>query len=254
MRRTVLLVLAAIILSACDGYIEEARIAPDGSVEFAAEARVDCQDDLQQAIWGENPCEQLDIAARTGEFGELPLDVVLDPNRVAVVSEGEADRRVIDARWSGDIDELESLLVVDAEIRSLDDERTEVVMRPRGNVFERLLASTDPEVIDELRRSRWDPAQFRIRAPDQITEHNADRVQGRIVVWNIDEEMANEFRVVWTTEEPARQWWWWILISVLFLGILIMMVTIEGPAQNRAKRARAKAKADQREEGQPEGT
>lgn len=234
MRRTVLLVLAAIILSACDSYIEEARVTPDGGIEFAAEGVVACRDDLQAAIWGDDdPCDRLDIAVRTGEFGTLPLGLDFDPNRVSVVGQGESDRRTIDARWSGEAEELITLLVSGGEITALDEFRTEAVFRTTDNAFQRLLESTDPEVIDQLRRSQWSPAQFRIRAPAVIQEHNADRIQGRIVVWNIDEETPDELRVVWSTEEQAFRWWWWVVGSVILFGVIFLIIALERPGRSR---------------------
>lgn len=237
MYRALLGVVAVLFLSACDEYIEEAQITPEGSVEFFARATVDCRDDLQQAIWGEDPCERIDTAVRTGDFGTLPLDIELDANRVAVLGSGEQERRVIDASWSGEAEELVSLLVTGGEVQVLDEQRSEVVFSSVGNAFERLLDSADPEIVAELRTSRWEPAQFRVRAPDLITEHNADRIQGRVVVWNIDEDMPSEFRVAWTTEGPARQVWWIVAASVILLGVVVLIITMEGPAQARARRA-----------------
>lgn len=233
MQRVILLVLATIVLSACDSYIEEARVQPDGSIEFGALATVVCNDELQVAIWGEDPCPQIDAAIRTGDFGVLPLDLNLDPNRVSVVGTGEQDRRELQARWSGEPDELTSLLVNGGEVRVLDEQRTEITFNTADSAFSRLGQSDDPDVQQALGRTRWDPAQFRIRVPDLVEEHNGDRIQGRIVIWELDDSVPEEFRVVWTTEPPARHLWWWVVGSATLTVILLMMVTLEGPKKKR---------------------
>lgn len=252
MQRAILFMLMAIVLSACDSYIEEARVMPDGTVEFVASATVVCSDDLQEAIWGGDPCERLDSAVRTGDFGVLPLDVDLDPNRVSVVGSGEQDRRTIEAAWSGQPEELSSLLVSGAEIQVLDEFRSEVVFSTAGTAFERLEQSNDPAIVDGLRRSRWDPAEFRIRAPDVISDHNADRLQGRFAIWEIDGDHPSEFRVEWSSEGPARHLWWWALSAVIVLIVLVMMVVIEGPAAAKAKAERQRDSVDQKADGQRE--
>lgn len=233
MQRALLWILVAVFLTACDSYIEEARVQPDGSVEFAAEATVVCNDELQVAIWGANPCEQIDTAIRTGEFGVLPLELDLDANRVSVVGTGEQDRRELQARWSGQPEELTSLLVNGGEVRVLDELRTEVVFSTTDTAFTRLGESNDPAVQVALGRTRWNPAQFRVRVPAIVEEHNADRIQGRIVVWNLDDDVPDELRVVWTQERPARHYWWWIVSSVVLGAILILMVMIEGPKASK---------------------
>lgn len=238
--------LAMLVLSACDSYIEEARVMPDGTVEFAVSATVVCSDDLQEAIWGADPCEQLDSAVRTGDFGALPLDVDLDPNRVSVVGSGEQDRRTIEAAWTGQPAEVSTLLVSGAEIQVLDEFRSEIVFSTLGTALERLEASTDPDIVDGLLRSRWDPAEFRIRAPDLISDHNADRLQGRFAIWELDGDHPEEFRVEWTSEGPTRQVWWWVLSSVILLTILVMMVVIEGPRAAKERASRQREAAEQK--------
>lgn len=228
--------LAALFLSACDGYIEELRVQADGTVEFAAQAIVVCTDPLQQELWGANPCEQIDTAVRSGEVGDLPLGFELDPDRVALVGTGEADRRTIDVSWSGTVDEMSSLLAGPGRVTQLNDQDTEVIFSSLGTAFEALQASTDPGVIRELANSRWSPGQFRINSPELVIEHNGDDVNGRIVIWNIDGDEPEEFRIVFTTADPPRRWWWWVTSSVLLLGVLVMIVTLEGPPKKRPKR------------------
>ena len=233
--RLVFFLVLAVALSACDGYIEELRIQPDGSVEFAAEARISCSDPLQVAIWGENPCDQIDTALRTGEIGELPFGLTIDPNRVSLVGEGEDDRRDIDVAWSGSPEEFSSLLAGSGTVTQLNDEETEVVFTSAGTPLAQLLASTDTDLVRELASSRWNPSEFRINAPDLVIEHNGDDIQGRIVIWNLDDELPDEFRLVFTTEDPPRQIWWYLLASGLLLVILVMMVTLEKPPARKRK-------------------
>lgn len=233
--RLVFLFLAAFVLSACDGYIEEVRIQPDGSIEFAAEARIACSDPLQVEMWGENPCDQIDTAIRTGEIGELPFNFELDPNRVSLVGDGEADRRVIDVAWSGTPEEFSSLLAGSGTVTQLNDEETEVVFTSAGTPLDQLLSSTDAGLVRELASSRWNPSEFRINVPDLVVDHNGDDIQGRIVIWNLDDELPDEFRVVFTAEDPPRQIWWYLLGSGLLLVILVMMVTLEKPPARKPK-------------------
>ena len=246
-KRLVFFFFAVFVLSACDGYIEEVRIQPDGSIEFAAEARVACADSLQVEIWGENPCDQIDTAIRTGEIGDLPFDFELDPNRVSLVGEGEADRRVIDVAWSGTPEEFSSLLAGSGTVTELNDEETEVVFASAGTPLEQLLSSTDSDLVRELASSRWNPSEFRINVPDLVIDHNGDEIQGRIVIWNLDDELPDEFRVVFTTADPPRQIWWYLLGSGLLLVILVMMLTLEKPPARSAKGKSAKGQAPKRD-------
>lgn len=233
------LVLLMFALTACDGYIEEFRVQRDGSVEFVAQARVVCTDPLQREIWGGDPCDTIDSAVRRGDIGELPFDFELDPNRVSLVGTGEADRRTIDIAWEGTIDEVSSVLVGSGSITIIDELLTEAVFTPAGAPADQVRNSVEPGIVDELRTARWDPAEFRILSPDLVVEHNGDEIQGRLVIWNLDDDQPDEFRIVWSTEDPPRRWWWWVLGTVVLTAVLILMVTIEGPAQ--AKSARAKA-------------
>lgn len=234
--RLAILIVGVAVLSACDGYIEEVRVERSGDVEFVAQAVVVCTDPLQQAIWGGDPCESIDQAIRSGTVGDLPFDFDLDPNRVGLVGSGEADRRTIDATWNGTIDELSTVLISSGSITPLDDERTEAIFVPSGAPADSLQNSSDELVVDELRVARWAPAEFRVMAPDLIVEHNGDDIQGRIVIWELDGDQPDEFRLVWSTEDPPRRLWWWILGTVILTVILIMMITLEGP--NQAKQSR----------------
>lgn len=238
------LVLLLFVLTACDGYIEEVRVQRDGSAEFVAQATVVCTDPLQREIWGGDPCEEIDAAIRTGEIGALPFDFALDPNRVSLVGTGDDDRRTIDVFWEGTIDEVSTVLVSSGSITVLDDLRTEAVFTPADAPDELLRDSPDPGIVDERRTSRWDPAEFRILAPDLVVEHNGDDIQGRLVIWQLDDDRPDEFRIVWSTEDPPRRWWWWALGTILLTGVLIMMITIEGPAQSRAAQAKRARKGD----------
>jgi hypothetical protein len=240
LRRFTLVFLAAMSLTACDGYIEEARVSRDGSVEFAARAIIVCSDPLQQEIWGGDPCPAIDAAIRTGEISDTPLGFAFDPNRVSLVGTGEIDRRTIDVSWDGAADELETLLVRAAQITPLDDLRTEATFVPAGAPVDELLNSTDPAIRAELQRSKWEPAQFRATTPDLVVEHNGDDIDGRVVIWFLDEDRPDEFRVVWSTEEPPLRVWWWIVGSIILMVVLAMIVMIEGPAQAKANAAKRK--------------
>lgn len=234
--KLVLFLVAVAALTACDSYIEEARVQGDGTVEFAAQAIVVCTDPLQQEIWGGDPCDAIDAAVRSGDVGDPPFGFELDPDRVSLVGTGEADRRTIDVLWNGTIDELSTVLVSSGTIRELDAERTEVVFTPAGAPADQLRSSTDAGLIDALRVARWAPGEFRVKTPDLVVEHNGDDIRGRLVIWNVDDDHPDEFRVVWSSADPPRRWWAWAIAAVVLSGVLILMVTIEGPAQNRRKK------------------
>ena len=235
------LLLAVLFLSACDGYIEELRVQADGTVEFAAQAIVVCTDPLQQEIWGGDPCEQIDQAIRTGEIGDLPFDYQLDPNRVSLVGTGEADRRTVDVSWSGTVEEMNSLLAGPGRVTQLNEQDTEVIFTSLGTVNEALFATDDPDLVRELSNSRWNPGEFRINAPNVVIDHNGDEIQGRIVIWNLDGDQPEEFRVVFTTEEPPTQVWFFVLIGVILIVVLIMIATLEKPPTRRPKGSAGKS-------------
>lgn len=221
--------IAFLLLTACDGYIEEVKVRRDGEVELAAQAIVVCNDPLQEAIFDGDPCEIIDRAVRTGEIGELPFGVDVDPNEVSLVASGEADRRTVDALWRTSAVELETLLVSGGEINVLDDQRTEVIFFPADAPVQQLAETDDPELNELVRRSRWAASEFRINTPDLIEEHNGDRIQGRIVIWDLDGDHPDEFRVVWTTEDPPRQIWGFAVAGVVLVGVLAMMLVLESP-------------------------
>lgn len=229
-RARLLFVLAAVLLlTACDGYVEEIRVRSTGEAQLSARATVVCTDELQQALFGGDPCPVIDDAARTGEIGDLPFGYQLDANEVSIVASGEADRRVVDATWTGDAEDMASLLVDGGTVTVLDEDRTEVVFRSTGTPAEALANTDDPELSELLRRSRWESAEFRINAPDLVEEHNGDRIQGRIVIWDIDNTAPDEFRLVWTTADPARRIWWVVVATLVLLGVITMMLVIERP-------------------------
>ena len=230
-----LAIVGVLFLTACDGYIEEVKVRRDGEVEIAAQAVVVCNDPLQQQIFEGEPCEVIDRAVRTGEISEMPFGIELDPNEVSLVASGEADRRTVDVLWRTSAIELESLLVSGGEITILDDQRTEAVFFPAGAPAERLANTDDPELNELVQRSRWPFSEFRINTPDLIEEHNADRIQGRIVIWDLDDDHPDEFRVVWTTEDPPRQLWGFAVAGLVLVGVLAMMVIFENPKRGSSK-------------------
>lgn len=228
--------VAVLLLSACDSYIEEVRVRRDGEALISAQAIVVCSDPLQAEILGDEPCDRIDRATRTGELGDLPFGFELDPDAVSIVASGEIDRRTVDASWQGPASELSSLLVNGGTVTALDDLRTEVVFRAANTPLVELMSSEDPEIQTQLRLSRWEPAEFRINVPDLIVEHNGDEIQGRIVIWELDGDHPDEFRVVWTTEDPPRRWWWIIGGFFILTGVLAMIVVLEGPKRQQPKK------------------
>lgn len=231
-------VLAILFLSACDGYIEEVKVRRDGEVELAAQAIVVCNDPLQVALFdGGDPCEVIDRAIETGEISELPFDFSVDPNEVSIVADGEQDRRTVDALWRTSATALESLLVTGGEVRILDEERTEAVFFPANAPADLLESTDDAELVALTNRSRWPAAEFRINTPDLIEEHNGDRIQGRIVIWELDGDIPEEFRVVWTTADPPRQLWGFAVAGAVLISVLAMIVVLEGPKRDGKKSA-----------------
>ncbi len=198
-------------------------------MQLAAQAVVVCTDPLQQELFGGDPCDVIDRAVRTGEIGELPFDFEVDPNEVSLVAEGEQDRRTVDALWETSAENLDSLLVSGGEITVLDDERTEAVFFPAGSPYDILNTTEDPDLATAVNRSRWPAAEFRIVTPDIIEEHNGDRIQGRIVIWDLDDDHPDEFRVVWTTADPPVRLWGFAVAGAVLIGVLAMIVILEGP-------------------------
>lgn len=229
------LLLTLFVLTACDGYIEEVKVRADGEVELAAQAIVVCNDPLQEALFEGDPCEVIDRAVRTGDIGALPFDFAVDSNEVSLVASGEQDRRTVDALWRTSASELDSLLVGGGEVRALDDQRTEAVFFPSDAPADLLASTDDPELREQVSRSRWPAAEFRVNTPDLIEEHNGDRIQGRIVIWDLDGDHPDEFRVVWTTEDPPRQLWGFAVAGVVLVGVVAMMLVLEGPKREAKK-------------------
>lgn len=231
--RLLLFVIVAIVLAGCDGYIEELRVQADGSVDLSARAIVVCTDPLQQAIWDGDPCDAIDEANQTGEFGDLPFGFDFDSDRVGFVVTGEADRRTIDVTWEGTAEEMSSVLANPGSITQLNEQETEVVFTSAGTPFLAIADSDDPDIVTALQTSRWQPSEFRINAPDLVIDHNGDDIQGRIVIWNIDGDEPDEFRIVFTTEDPPSRLWWVGGVSLIFLVVLTMMVKLEPRSKKR---------------------
>lgn len=223
--RPVLFALAVLFLTACDGYVEQVTLDGAGGAEFRAEATVVCADPLQREVWGGDGCDQIDALVRGAEADDLPFDFVVDTNRVGLVADGDLDRRRIDATWDGTMAELETVLAHDGQLRVLDETRTEATFSSVGSAADRFAQEYEVD-------ANWEIAQFRVIAPDLVVEHNGDTIQGRTVVWRIDGTQPDTFRVVWTSEERGFQVWWWFVAGAILIGVLIMMVVLEGP--NRA--------------------
>lgn len=231
--RLVPLALVVLLLTACDGYIEQVTLDDAGAVEFRAEATVACNDPLQREVWGGDGCDQIDAMVRGAEAGELPFGFEVDPNRLSLVNDGDLDRRRLDARWEGTVDELETVLVRGGAITVLDENRTEATFTTAGSVAEQFFAAADGYVADD---SAWETAQFRVVAPEIVVEHNGDDIQGRTVVWRFDGDLPEEFRVVWSSEERGSQIWWWVVAGTILLGVLAMMAVLEGPNRGRIEK------------------
>ena len=105
-----------------------------------------------------------------------------------------------------------------------------------GTPFRSLRASDDPAVVQALSNSRWEPGEFRINAPDLVTDHNGDEIQGRIVIWNLDDESPDEFRVVFTTADPPFRWWWLAMGGVVLVALVGMMVVLEPTPKKKPKK------------------
>lgn len=219
------MILLVLLVSACDGYIEQAAIDNEGAVSLDAKATVVCGDSLMAELWtgDEAPCDAIDAFTRSGSGGDnFALLPNLDPNRLGLIATGEQDRRIVDVTWEGGISEFETLLVTGGTLAELDGERTELTITPR-------------DLVDraDVRVARWPAAEFRIVAPDVVVDHNGDDVQGRIVIWNFDDDRPDEFRVVWSTEERGLRVWWWFVGGAILTGVLFMMVALEGnPARS----------------------
>lgn len=232
--RLVPLALVLVLLTACDGYIEQVTLDHAGAVEFRAEATVVCNDPLQREVWGGDGCDQIDAMVRGADAGDLPFDFEVDPNRLSLVNDGDLDRRRLDARWEGKLDELETVLVGSGTITILDENRTEATFTTAGSVAEQFFAEADGYVADD---SAWETAQFRVIVPEVVVEHNGDDIQGRTVVWRFDGDLPDEFRVVWSSEERGAQVWWWVVAGTILLAVLAMMAVLEGPNRGRTEDA-----------------
>ncbi|MGI9607677.1 MAG: hypothetical protein ACR2P0_16225 [Acidimicrobiales bacterium] len=223
-RRLLLCSAFAVVAVGCDGYIEQVSVNEAGAIEFLAEATVVCTDPGQAAIWGADPCGAIDAAARGADPGPLPFGFEVDADRVAFVSDGDLDRRRIDVRWEGDAAGLATPMIASAAIRTLDAERTELVLVLEGAALSRV--RTDPELIDAT--ERWPEPELRVVTPGRITEHDADRIQGRTVIYTLAEP-TEQVRVVWTSAGPGLRLWWVLVGSVVFGIVLFMMVVLESP-------------------------
>lgn len=218
-------VLLALFLSACDGYVEQVSVEADGSVSFAARATVVCADELQVAMWDAPPCDVLDAAVAGDAVAGLPFDFVVDQARVSLVSDGELDRRRIDAGWEGSIDEMQTLLVSGGSTRALGEERVEATFSPSGTPLERFRASE--ELAPLVQRSFWPAAEFRVVAPSRVVEHNGDAIAGRTVTWTLDGDEPDVFRLVWSTDERGIRYWWWMVGAGILSLVLFLMLKLE---------------------------
>lgn len=220
------MVAALIVLSACDGYIEQVRIADDESVEFDARATIACLDELTADIWGDSPCDTIDAVARGESPDVLPFELGLDTDRTSIVAAGEQDRRRIDVTWEGAVEEFGSVLIEAARVDRIGETTVELVVTPGRSPMEDFLAR--PEAFERLADAGWPPAEFRVVAPGVITEHNADEINGRTVSWFFDRDRPEVFRVRWTGEGPPTRYWWWIVGGSVLVAVLFMMATLEG--------------------------
>lgn len=214
------MILLVLLVSACDGYIEQAAIDTQGRVSLDAKATVVCDDPLTADLWTgvEEPCDAIDAFTRSGASGEeFALLPNLDPERLGLIATGEQDRRIVDVTWEGSLDEFETLLVTGGSLTELDDERTEFTITP-----------VDLVQRADVRAARWPAPEFRIVAPNVVVEHNGDDVQGRIVIWHFDDDRPDKLRVVWTTEERGLRVWWWFVGGAILTAVLFMMIALEG--------------------------
>jgi hypothetical protein len=214
------------MVTGCDGYIEQITVGSDGDASFAARGTIACAIDVQTEIWGDAPCDIIDRVSRGGIVADLPFGVVLDQTRTGIVAEGEQDRRRVDATWEGTVDGIGTLLVASAELRTIDSSTFELTVNPAGSPADAVL--NDARFAAGLDDAGWPPAEFRVVAPEVITEHNADRINGRTVTWFYDADRPEILRVRWTTDGPPIRIWWWIVGGAVLAVVLFMIVSLEG--------------------------
>lgn len=223
--------IAVVLLSGCDGFIEQVRITEAGTVDFDARATVACRDELTDEIWGESACATIDALARGADPAELPFGFAYDPDRTSIVADGEQDRRRIDVTWEGAVDEFGSVLVERARVDRIDESTAELTLTPGRSPAAEFLAGND--AFARLADAGWPAAELRVVAPAVIVEHNGDEINGRTVSWFFDEDRPEELRVRWDLDGPETRYWWWIVGGSILVAVLFMMVTLEGsPARN----------------------
>ncbi len=222
-RRLLGFAFVLLVATGCDEYIEQATVDADGVVEFAARAVVVCTDETQQEIFGGDPCPIVDEVVRGGDPGDLPFGFPFDTDRIAVVADGEQDRRRLDISWEGPLGEFSTLLVSSATLTTVDDTTSRLVLETTG---------APADQVDED-AARWPAGEFRFVAPALVTEHNGDRVQGRIVIWEIDEDRPDQLTVTWTDDGPTRRVWFYVLALVILVGLIAMMLLLERPGRRR---------------------
>ena len=212
----------AVGLTGCDLYVEQASIRPDGEIAFLAEADVVCDDQPLNELFGRDPCDVIDEAVAGTSTGDLPFGVEL-PETVEIESTGEFGRREVQVRWSGPVEDFSSLLVSGVTITSDD-----------GDLSTATFSTNDaPAALLGARPSRWAAGEFRAIAPAVVVEHNGDDIQGRSVIWVIDDDRPDEFTFTWSTEERGIRVWWWIIGAIILGGVLMMIVYLEGQRKER---------------------
>ena len=216
---------AILLLTACDGYREVITLE-DRELDLFVSTTVICNDALTVELFGSDACTQL-------SDGELPTAMATMTAASATTEfkvEGELDRRTITVTEDDvDADQLSTGLVTSARFDLVDDTTGRVVFDTAASPWSDLRAD---ENFDELQRqSRWPDPVFQFVAPDVVTEHNGDAIDGRVVTWNLDGLEDRLLTVTWSTQDPPRRWWWWIVGGVILIGVLFMMMTLE-PQRN----------------------
>lgn len=225
---SLVIVSACVVLVAgCDRYVEQAALRPDGTVAFLAEADIICSDPLQNAVFDRDPCEIINDLADGETTADLPFEFNLD-NAVEFEVSGALDRRTLLARWQGPRAEFRSVLVSGLTITELDGERTQATFTTDGAPAATFAQSTEPGILAALPTSRWAVGEFRAIAPAVVVEHNGDRVDGRTVIWEFDDDVPETLNLTWSTEERSFRLWWWAIGAAILGAVLIMIVVFEG--------------------------
>ncbi len=237
-----MLVAVALLTASCRAELNFAvMLEEDGSGNFTIEAGID--DELENLLGNVPDIEALTLALEAFDFGTLV------GGEVGEYREGDMRYRTLSTGFA-DFEELRrDLIQVEGSpfrelmlVRSDEDMsiEAEVVLPDLGALIEATELPFDPGILDNDALL----ASLRIQLPGTVDAHDADRIDGEVLVWELPLSGGVTTISAHSTFDQPGFPWWTIVVAVLIIAGLGVLFVARGSREAAQQAALDAAEAE----------